>query len=336
MSDSQSPISNFQSPIGNRKSEVGNAKSTGGEVVSLNVSEKTGTIKTPVEEMTFDARGVVGDAHAGAWHRQVSMLAQETIDEFIEAASRPTRPGEFAENITTRGIDLATAAILDRFRIGTVELELTQIGKKCHGDGCAIYQEVGNCVMPKQGVFCRVISPGTARAGDAIEFLPRPLRVLTITLSDRAAAGEYEDRSGPRARQILAEFFAPGRWHEQIGGLLMSDDADRLRTELTGAIDDGLDVIFTLGGTGVGPRDVAPETVRSVCEKIVPGIMDSIRLKFAAEKPAALLSRSVAGVAGTTQIYALPGSVHAVEEYLGEILKTLEHTLCMLHGLDVH
>jgi molybdopterin adenylyltransferase len=336
MSDSRFPISNFQFPIGNRESGIGDPKPTGGTVVSLNISTETGTIKTPVAEATFDARGIVGDAHAGAWHRQVSMLGQETIDQFIEASSRQTAPGEFAENITSAGIDLAAAAILDRFRIGAVELELTQIGKKCHGDGCAIYQEVGNCVMPKQGVFCRVVSPGKAAPGDAIEYLPRPLRVLTITLSDRASAGEYEDRSGPRARQILAEFFGPSRWHEQIDGLLIADDAERLAAELTRAVDDGVDVVFTLGGTGVGPRDITPETVRGVCEKIVSGIMENIRLKFGAAKPSALLSRSVAGVAGRTQIYALPGSVRAVEEYLGEILKTLEHTICMLHGLDTH
>jgi len=310
--------------------------STSGKVISLNVSTEVGTIKTPVPQATFDDRGIVGDAHAGTWHRQISMLGQETIDEFVAATSRPTKPGEFAENITTRGIGLETAAILDRFRIGAVELELTQIGKKCHGDNCAIYQEVGNCVMPKQGVFFRVVSPGTAAPGDAIEHIPRPLRVRTITLSDRASAGEYEDRSGPRARQILAEFFAPRRWHEQIDGLLIPDDAERLRAELTAAVDDGLDVVFTLGGTGVGPRDITPEVVEGVCRKTLPGIMDHIRLKFAADNPAALLSRSVTGVAGTTQIYALPGSVRAVEEYLAEILVTLEHIIGTLHSLDTH
>ena len=305
-------------------------------MVSLNISTEVGTIKTPVDQAVFDARGIVGDAHARMWHRQVSMLAQETIDAFIAANSRETKPGEFAENITLSGIDLAKVAILDRFGIGEVELELTQIGKKCHGAGCAIFEEVGTCVMPKQGVFCRVTAPGTAATGDAIEYLPRPLRIRTITLSDRANAGEYTDRSGPRARQLLGEFFAPGRWHEQIDGVLIPDDAEQLRAELTKAVDDGVDGVFTLGGTGVGPRDITPETVESVCEKTLPGIMDNIRLKYGAAAPAALLSRSVAGVAGTTQIYALPGSVRAVEEYLAEILTTFEHVLCTLHSLDSH
>jgi len=295
-----------------------------------------GTIKTPVDRAVFDARGIVGDAHAGAWHRQVSMLGQETIDAFIAANARETGPGEFAENITVSGIDLSEVAVLDRFRIGEVVLELTQIGKKCHGDGCAIFEEVGTCVMPKQGVFCRVITPGTVVPDQAVEYTPRTLRLRTITLSDRASAGEYTDRSGPRARQLLGEFFGPKRWHEQIDGALIPDDAEQLRAELTRAVDDGIDGVFTLGGTGVGPRDITPETVESVCEKVLPGIMDSIRLKYGASKPAALLSRSIAGVAGTTQIYALPGSVRAVEEYFAEILTTFEHVLCTLHSLDRH
>ena len=98
----------------------------------------------------------------------------------------------------------------------------------------------------------------------------------------------------------------------------------------------GTDVIFTLGSTGVGPRDIAPETVSSLCEKIIPGIMENIRIKYGANKPSVFLRRSVAAVSGTTQVYTLPGSVKAVQEYLEEILKTLEHTVFMMHGLDTH
>ncbi len=99
---------------------------------------------------------------------------------------------------------------------------------------------------------------------------------------------------------------------------------------------DDVDMIFTVGGTGLGPRDITPETVASVCEKMVPGVMENIRVKFGSEKPNALLSRGIAGIAGRTQLYALPGSVRAVEEYLGEILKTMEHAIFMMHGLDAH
>jgi molybdopterin adenylyltransferase len=310
--------------------------SSDGQIVAVNISEAKGTTKHSVDEITIDARGICGDAHAGAWHRQVSMLAQESIDVFAQDAGRAVAPGEFAENLTVCGVDLAGVAILDRFRIGDVELEVSQIGKKCHGAGCAIFQEVGTCVMPKEGIFCRVINGGRVRPGDALEFLPRALRILVVTLSDRAAAGEYEDRSGPRVCELLGEFFSGKRWHLELQTALLPDDADRLQSVLSAAIEDGVDAIFTLGGTGIGPRDISPETVAGLCQKMMPGIMEGIRTKFGAEHPAALLSRSVAGIAGRTQLYALPGSVRAVEEYTGEILKTFEHALYMLHGLDVH
>jgi len=310
--------------------------SNNGRVVSVNISERKGTIKQPVSQISLDHHGIVGDAHAGPWHRQVSLLAQEDIDFFAKGIKRKITPGEFAENITVRGIDIGKAAILDRFRIGQVELEVTQIGKHCHGDACAIYREVGKCVMPKKGLFCRVINNGQIEADNCVEYIPKPLQILIITLSDRASAGQYRDRSGPRAKQILEEYFADKRWHLQINTIILADDADKLRRELTDAIDGEVDVIFTLGGTGVGPRDTTPETVTSVCDKTIPGIMESIRVKYGKEKPSALLSRSVAAIAGKTQIYALPGSVRAVEEYLTEILKILEHAVFMLHGLDIH
>ncbi len=97
-----------------------------------------------------------------------------------------------------------------------------------------------------------------------------------------------------------------------------------------------MDVIFTCGSTGVGPRDIAPETVESVSEKTIPGIMENIRIKYGKDRPSVLLSRSVAAIAATTQIYTLPGSVRAVEEYLAEILKTLDHAILMIHGIDAH
>lgn len=307
-----------------------------GLVVSVNISEKKGTVKHPVAEIQIDNRGVVADAHAGLWHRQVSLLSKETIDSFAAEMQRQIKAGEFAENITIGGLDLSSVAVLDRFKIGQVELEVTQIGKECHGDRCAIFQEIGKCVMPKKGLFCRVIQGGKVKPGDTVEYVAKTLTFLIITLSDRAFTGQYSDRSGPCARQILEEYFSSRRWRVQINNVILGDDAARLRQELQNAIADEVDVIFTLGGTGIGPRDITPETVAAVCDKTICGIMDSIRLKFGAQKPSALLSRSIAGIAGRTQIYALPGSVQAVSEYLTEILKTLEHAIYMVYGLDIH
>jgi len=306
------------------------------EIVSVNISGEKGTAKRPVSEAVVDDRGIVGDAHAGPWHRQVSMLSVESIDRFSSEANRRYAPGDFAENITTRGIDLTAVALLDRFRVGEVGLEVTQIGKECHGDGCAVYKESGRCVMPKEGIFCRVLRGGTIRPGDSIRHLPRPLRFRVITLSDRAHRGEYADRSGPRVKQLLEDFFLETPRHTQVETTLLPDEPEQLRDELVRARESGVDAVFTTGGTGVGPRDITPEVAADVCDKIIPGIMENIRVKYGSQKPNALLSRGIAGIAGKTQIYTLPGSVRAVEEYMGEILNTVEHIYLMIHGLDVH
>jgi len=277
------------------------------DILSVNVSAEKGTIKKQVSEIHLNDEGVAGDAHAGKWHRQVSLLAAESIEKFSKLAGREIAWGEFAENITTRGMLLYEASPLDRFYCGDLELEVTQIGKKCHGEQCAIYREVGNCVMPKEGIFCRVLSPGDLQAGNRLEYIPKVYSARVITLSDRAWAGEYDDRSGPRLTELLKVYF-----------------------------EQGADFIFTTGGTGIGPRDITPEVVKSMVEKEIPGIMEMIRMKYGAEKPNALLSRGIAGTAGKTLVFTLPGSVKAVNEYMEEILKTMEHLIYMRHDLDVH
>jgi molybdopterin adenylyltransferase len=306
------------------------------EIVSVNVSDEKGTSKRSVSEIMLDERGVVGDAHAGPGLRQVSLLAIESIERFASEAGREFAPGEFAENVTVRGLDFRRISPLDRLRCGEALLEVTQLGKQCHGDTCAIFREVGKCVMPKEGFFCRVLHGGRLRPGDEFSYLPKILRINVITLSDRAASADYEDRSGPRIEELLNEFFQDKRWRTQIDRLLLPDEASLLRAELLKAREEEVDVVITTGGTGVGPRDITPDVAIEVCDKLIPGIMEHIRLKYGAEKPNALLSRGIAGVAGRTLIYTLPGSPRAVEEYLSEILKTLEHLIYMIHGSDIH
>ena len=165
---------------------------------------------------------------------------------------------------------------------------------------------------------------------------PRSMSCLIITLSDRAAAGVYADRSGARIRELLEQFFAGRRIAATIEQRLLPDDAQQLRDEIVRGKQRGVDAIFTTGGTGVGPRDITPDTVALLCDRLVPGVMDHIRAKYGAGNPRARLSRAIAGVTGKTQIYTLPGSVRAVEEYLPEILATLEHIADVLRGADVH
>ena len=139
-------------------------------VTSVNISEKKGTVKHPVEEARLLPRhGIVGDAHAGDWHRQVSLLAEESVDQLREALPQ-LKPGAFAENIDTVGIDLKSLPVGTRLRIGEAEMEVTQIGKECHG-GCAIKKAAGRCVMPTEGIFAAVLKEGTVRAGDVIEII---------------------------------------------------------------------------------------------------------------------------------------------------------------------
>lgn len=305
-------------------------------VASVNISEKKGTVKHPVPTITLTETGVMHDAHAGHWQRQVSLLAQESVEKFSRLAAREIRFGEFAENITTQGIELHTCNLLDRYRVGDVELELTQIGKECHGSACAIFREVGNCVMPKEGVFCRVLKNGTIAAGHEIVHVPKVLRAAVVTLSDRASDGVYEDRSGPRIRELLEAFFSGGKTGYALESAVIADEADALQALLARYRDGGFDFVFTTGGTGIGERDITVEAVSGMLDKQLPGIMEMIRVKYGMDKPNALLSRGVAGTMKKTIVYTLPGSVRAVTEYMTEIVKTMEHALFMLHGIDRH
>ena len=137
-------------------------------IVSINVSPHKGTFKYPVDqaELKID-HGIVGDAHAGNWHRQISLLAQESIDKMAAMGLDDLVPGKFAENITTEGIELFTLPVGTRLQLGECLVEVTQIGKECH-QHCEIYKKVGKCIMPLEGIFVKVLSEGTVRPGDPV------------------------------------------------------------------------------------------------------------------------------------------------------------------------
>ena len=138
-----------------------------GQVVAVCISENKGERKTPVDSVELrENHGIVGDAHAGAWHRQVSLLASESIAK-MQALGLDVDSGDFAENITTSGVELVTLPIGTRLQVGGTLLEVTQIGKECH-TRCAIFYQAGDCVMPKEGIFARVITGGMIRPGDEV------------------------------------------------------------------------------------------------------------------------------------------------------------------------
>ena len=141
------------------------------KVVSVNISERKGTLKKPVSQIELKLRhGIVGDAHAGDWHRQISLLAEESVDTMRALSPISLDAGVFAENINTVGIDLKHLPVGTHLRIGETEVEVTQIGKECHND-CAIKKAVGKCFMLSDFIFDSVVTEGAVRAGDEIEIL---------------------------------------------------------------------------------------------------------------------------------------------------------------------
>ena len=198
------------------------------EVLSVNISVKKGTVKIPVKSIDLTEKGVETDAHSGSWHRQVSLLGNESFEKFSIQAKRKINFGEFAENITTKGVLLYETRPFDRFKGKSVELMVTQIGKKCHGDSCAIFKEVGNCVMPKEGIFARVIKNGKLKAGDKLKYIPKVFRITVVTLSDRASSGEYADLSGPRIKEITEEHFMNLGYKTDFHMKIIPDDVKEL------------------------------------------------------------------------------------------------------------
>ena len=303
-----------------------------GRVHSVNISKAHGQTKSPVPTATINGQGLSGDAHSDeSGYRQVSLMAVEDLND--ASCDRELVPGALSENITTEGIDLGLVAPFDLIRIGEVELEVTELGKDCYGPDCPLFKGEEECAMPSRGLFCRVLKGGDVSPGDKLTHVPVPLALRIVTLSDRAARGEYRDHSGPRVRAMLHEWFEGGRWHPQTSSVVLPDDRQILRQELIRNRDQGTSVVFTTGGTGVGPREITVDVVTDVADKLIPGIMEYIRVKYGAGTPNALLSRSVAATSGKMAIFTLPGNVKAVEEYMTEILPIIERLMRMLRGL---
>ena len=302
-----------------------------GKVLAVCTSAQKGTQKQPVAEITLQEDwGIVGDAHAGHWHRQVSLLAYEKIEEFRKRGA-DVAFGAFGENIVCEGFDLRALPVGTRFRIGDCLLELSQIGKACHSH-CEIYKVVGDCIMPRDGVFTIVLKGGVVKPGDEITLIEadpeRPFTAAVITLSDRASRGEYEDKSGPLIRDMLE---AAG--YQVMEQLVLPDGRPRLELELTRLADQRqISVIFTTGGTGFSLRDLTPEATKAVCDREVPGIGEALRADSLKYTPNAILSRQTAGIRKQSLIINLPGSPKACRENLEFLLKPLAHGLGILRG----
>mgnify|MGYP002726123553 FL=1 len=300
-----------------------------GKILAICTSPKRGTVKTEVPEATLTPEwGIETDAHGGNWHRQVSLLSAEKIENFRKKIW--VDYGAFGENLVVEGFDFRNLPVTSRFQ---VVLEMTQIGKECHND-CVIKQQTGECIMPHEGVFARVLHGGTLHVGDEMVLLPPeedpPLRAAVITLSDKGARGEREDKSGPLIVEMLT---AAGYKVEET--MILPDEAKALKAQLIRLADGRqVNLILTTGGTGFSPRDITPEATYAVATRSAPGIAEAMRYHSLSITPRGMLSRAASVLRGKTLIVNLPGSPKAVQENLEYILPSLEHGIRIAAGLD--
>ena len=294
-----------------------------GRVVSVNVSAEKGVQKQPVPSVTLVAdHGIEADAHAGPWHRQVSLLADESIAK-MRARGADVGPGAFGENLTTEGLVVHELPVGARLRVAGTLLEVTQIGKVCH-DRCAIFNQVGDCVMPREGIFVRVLEGGGVKPGDEIVLEKRSLiHAAVLTVSDKGSRGEREDLSGASLEEELRELGVAA-----VERAIVPDERDLIAAELTRWADETpVNLILTTGGTGMTTRDVTPEATLAVLDRQAPGFAEAMRAGSAAKTPHAMLSRAVSGVRGKTLIVNMPGSPRACREQFAMIAPALPHAV---------
>ena len=295
------------------------------KVIAVCTSQERGTQKENIHRAELiEGWGIEGDAHAGKWHRQVSLLSYETIEAFRKRGA-DVADGAFGENLVVSGYDFTRFPVGSRFSCGEVILELTQIGKECH-NGCAIFQKMGECIMPHNGVFARVVKGGTIAEGDTFQCM---YRTAVITLSDSASKGEREDISGKVICGIAEKSGCQVTFTKVI-----PDDEQTLSDLLCMLCDkDQVDLILTTGGTGFSERDHTPEATLKVIERNADGISEAMRYRSLQVTPRGMLSRGVSGIRKKTLIINLPGSPKAVRECLEYVIDPVMHGLDILKGV---
>ncbi len=304
-----------------------------GKVHAICISEKRGTEKHRVESAIFKVNyGIEGDAHAGNWHRQVSLLSYDKVLDFNKRGA-DVKDGAFGENLVVEGIDFRNLPVGTVLSCGDVILKMTQIGKECHSH-CAIYKRMGECIMPTQGVFAEVIKGGVIQTGDIMTGkLPpndAPIRAAVVVMSDKGSQGLREDKSGPKAEELLSS-----AGFDVVERVIIPDDKERIKRELIRLCDQRqAELIVTSGGTGMALRDNTPEATLEVCDRQVPGISEAIRAESMKYTKRAMLSRGVSAIRGRSLIVNLPGSPKAVEESLEVILDTIGHGILLMRGTD--
>lgn len=303
-----------------------------GKIYGLCISESKGTVKTSKSKVrVIENHGFENDAHGGDWHRQVSLLSRDSVEDF-ESTKEGVKidKGAFGENILVTGIDLKNLPLGTILESGQVRLEISQIGKECH-HGCQIRRTMGDCIMPREGIFARVLEGGALEVGDEIyigSYPPYSLGILTV--SDKGSKGLREDTSGDEIEKIFKD-----KGYEIRARDIVPDERDLIGAKLKDYADNqGLDLVLTTGGTGFSPRDITPEASLDVIDRQVPGIAEAMRSHSLKITNRAILSRATAGIRKKTLIINLPGSKKAVVENIEAFEDALGHGLDILTGRD--
>lgn len=302
-----------------------------GKIQAICSSDVRGIAKSVIPEGRFKVDwGLEGDAHAGHWHRQVSLLGLESIEDFRRRGGN-VEFGAFGENLVVDGFIFSKLPVGTLLRCGDVLLEITQIGKACHSH-CAVYEAVGDCIMPREGVFAKVLEGGVIHPGDEMVEVERgekrPYQAVVITLSDKGSQGLRQDESGPVIVKRLEQ-----EGYDVVETILLPDGRDELEQHLRQLADQRqVDLILTTGGTGFGQRDVTPESTIAVADRQVPGIAEAIRAASMKVTQRAMLSRAVSVIRKKTLIINLPGSPKACQECMDVFLETIPHGLDLLRG----
>jgi molybdenum cofactor synthesis domain-containing protein len=301
-----------------------------GKIQSINISTEKGTKKKSIDKAFLKNNfGIDGDAHAGNWHRQVSFLGYESIEKMHQMGGLDVDSGDFAENITTEGIDLVSMGVGERLNVGGVEFIISQIGKKCHKH-CEIYYSAGDCVMPREGIFGVVRGEGEIKVGDVVEKLPKQgFSVAVITLSDKGSRGERVDETGPAVVKLVEENLETSFIRTEI----MADDQKELERVLIHFTEiQKMDIIITNGSTGISPRDIAPDATLNIIEKRLPGFEEAMRMESFKKVKSAITSRAVCGTRKNSFIINVPGSPKGAIENLEVVLSSIPHTVKKLQG----
>ncbi len=304
-----------------------------GRIRAVCTGARKGVPKSPSKGARFLAgKGIEGDAHAGDWHRQISIVDQADFDGMSRVVPDLTH-GAFAENLVIEGLDLASAGLGTIVRLGSsARIRISQIGKACHNP-CRIAKTAGTCIIPLRGLFARVVGDGDVAPGDAAaieDMVPRSrLQAAVVTVSDRCHRGETEDTAGPAVARLLGERIGAHVYDVAI----VPDDPEAISGKVCHYCDGhSIDLVVTVGGTGMSPRDVTPEATRAVLERLTPGIDEAMRAASLSRTPHAFLSRGVSGIRSETLVVSVPGSLSGAVENLEVVLPALPHAIEKLKG----